>query len=159
MLQDLIRIKPQSQRNYHTRWYELATPVRNPKAKARHYFQWALIHHARKKPAEAYKYYERAIVHHRHPLYLRQMALLHHEMGYFRDALRYMRTAFNLEEAALRRKQKEIQERKARRDTRTLEGSVSYTANLTGHINVLYIQDHTSASGRDSLRVDAKAKE
>lgn len=159
MLQDLIRIKPQSQRNYHTRWFELATPVHSPKAKARHYFQWALIHHARKKPAEAYKYYEKAIIHHRHPLYLRQMALLHHEMGYFRDALKYMRTAFNLEEAALRRKQQEIQEQKTHADTRTLEGSVIYTANHTGHINGLYIQDHTSAPERKSLRVDARAKE
>ena len=159
MLQDLIRIKPQTQSNYHTQWYEVATPVRNPKAKAKHYFQWAVIHHARKKPAEAYKNYEKAIIHHRHPLYLRQMALLHHEMGYFREALKYMRTAFDLEEASMRRKQRQIRQQKAQAETSTLEGAVAYDTDYSGLMDGLYIQDHTAASQIKSLDLVGTSKE
>jgi len=139
MLQDLIRIKPQTQRTYHAKWYELATPVRHPRAKAHHYFQWALIHHAKNNPAEAYKYYERAIMHHKHPLYLRQMALLHHEMGYFRDALKYMRTAFDLEQEAFRKKQQTT--------TSTRNVSMVYSSDDT-YIPGIYAQDQTVAASK-----------
>jgi len=159
MLQDLIRIKPQAQSNYHTQWYEMATPVQNPKAKAQHYFQWALIHHARKKPAEAYKYYEKAIIHHRNPLYIKQMALLHHEMGYFSDALKYLRTAFDLEQAALKKKQKQMKEQKKQAVTSTLGGSMAYTEDDTWDINRFYRQDHTFASEEDALSAEGKSKE
>jgi tetratricopeptide (TPR) repeat protein len=111
MLQDLIKIKPQSQKTYHSEWYEFATPVSHPKTKARQYFQWALIFHAREKPAEAYKYYEKAIIHHKRPLYLRQMALLHHEMGYFKDAIAYMRSALDIERAEYMTRQRQAAER------------------------------------------------
>lgn len=144
MLQDLIRIRPQSQKNYHAQWFELATVVSNPKAKAQHYFQWALIHHARKKPAEAYKYYERAIQHHRHPLYIRQMALLHHEMGFFRDALKYLRTAFELEHAALQKKQQELEQYKKQAVSITWNGSADYCTSITQFAAALFIQNTTS---------------
>ena len=143
MLQDLIRIKPQSQRNYHTQWFELATVVCNPKAKAQHYFQWALIHHARKKPAEAYKYYEKAIQHHRHPLYLRQMALLHHEMGYYRDAVKYMRTASELEHAALQKKQQEWEQQKTQAVSMTWKGSPAFFTSNT-QTATIYTQNTSS---------------
>src|SRR6056297_2250043 len=144
MIEDPVIIRPESkQRNYYTDKFEFATPVSNPKEKARHFFEWGIIFHARGKPAEAYKYYEKAIIHHRLPLYLRQMALLHHEMGYFREALKYMRTAFDLEEANLRKKHRQIQQQKAQAKTSTLEGAVTYDSDHSGLMNGLYIQDHT----------------
>ena len=106
MLEDIVQIRPQSRKSYYTGDLEFATPVANPKGKARHFFQWGLIYHAKGKPAEAYKYYEKAIIHHKRPLYLKQMGILHHEMGYFKDALKYLRTAHNIE--------KEIEVKKAR---------------------------------------------
>jgi tetratricopeptide (TPR) repeat protein len=119
MLQDLIKINPQSRRNYHTGRFELATPVVKPKEKAKYYFQWALMFHARNKPAEAYKYYEKAILHNKNPLYLKQMAILHHEMGYLRDALKYIRTALDIEkkEQIARKEEKQKQIRKAQNST------------------------------------------
>lgn len=154
MLQDLIQIQPQAQSNYHTRWFEWATPVRNPRAKARHYFQWALIHHARKKPAEAYKYYEKAIIHHRHPLYLRQMALLHHEMGYFRDALKYMRIAFEVEQADYRKKQAEEEKRKKDANNATGTDSFHYITDSTMAMNKYRVQNF-SYSGKSNCLIKA----
>ena len=114
MLQDLIKIKPETKRNYHTGKYEFATPVIKPHEKAKYYFQWGLIFHAKRKPAEAYKYYERAIFHHKKPIYLKQMAILHHEMGYLREALKYIRIAVNVEKQEQNRqerKKKMLQEK------------------------------------------------
>ncbi|GEM_PF-1578083 len=127
MLQDIIRIKPQSQTNYQPEWYEFATPVVQPRSKAQHYFKWALIFHARRQAAEAYKYYEKAIIHHKKPLYLRQMALLHHEMGYLRDAMKYMRTALDLEKREYQKKQNKAQKQR--------EHSISVTYGLEFHNN------------------------
>ncbi len=114
MLQDLIKIKPQTKRNYYTDKYEFATPVRKPREKAKYYFQWAMIFHAKRKPAEAYKYYEKAIFHHKKPVYLKQMAILHHEMGYLKEALNYIRVAVDIEKQEQRekeRREKALQEK------------------------------------------------
>ena len=114
MLQDLIKIKPQTKRNYYTGKYEFATPVKKPREKAKYYFQWAMIFHAKRKPAEAYKYYEKAIFHHKKPVYLKQMAILHHEMGYLKEALDYIRIAVDIEkqnQRAKERRAKALQEK------------------------------------------------
>jgi len=97
MLQDLIKIKPQTKRNYYTGKYEFATAVPKPIERARYFFRWGMIFHAQRKPAQAYKYYEKAIFHNKKPLYLKQMAILHHEMNYPKEALEYMRVALDIE--------------------------------------------------------------
>ena len=141
MLQDLIKIQPQAQKNYHPARYEFATPVKNPQAIAWQYFQWALISHARKKPAEAYKYYEKAIMHHKRPVYLRQMALLHHEMGYFREALDYLRLALDLEKREYL--EKITQQQQLRRDRVDYSGDlpVHYTRSDSHHADFRYSQN------------------
>lgn len=101
MIEDIVQIRPETRKNYHTEKLEFATPVTSPKQKAQHFFQWGMIHHAKGKPAEAYKYYEKAINHHKNPLYIKQMGLLHHEMGYFKDALKYLRLALAIEKQIL----------------------------------------------------------
>lgn len=106
MLQDLIKIKPETKRNYYTGKYEFATPVQKPKERSKYYFQWGLIFHAKRKPAEAYKYYEKAISHHKLPIYLKQMAILHHEMGFLREALQYIRIAVDIEKQEQKEKEK-----------------------------------------------------
>jgi tetratricopeptide (TPR) repeat protein len=108
MLQDLIKIKPQSKKNYYTSRYEFATAVKKPREKAKYYFQWAMIFHAKRKPAEAYKYYEKAILHHKRPVYLKQMAILHHEMGYLKEALAYIRIAVDIEKQEQRAKERRV---------------------------------------------------
>jgi tetratricopeptide (TPR) repeat protein len=137
MLQDIIKIAPQNKKNYHPGRYELATPVVQPRAKAWHFFQWAMIFHARKKPAEAYKYYEKALIHHKRPLYLRQMAVLHHEMGYFRDASQYLQTALEIERTEYLRRQQEAEEQKRRATTHTgyphFSGKPVYSHSLSNH--------------------------
>ena len=148
MLQDLIRIKPQSRKNYYPARYEFATPVTNPRNKAWHFFQWALIFHARKKPAEAYKYYEKAIQHHKRPVYLRQMALLHHEMGYLRDALLYMRSALDIEKSEYLKKLR--QEKQQREHARSYSAPCffSYTETPSRPISAGFTTDHSVAFGR-----------
>ncbi|MGM0532543.1 MAG: hypothetical protein ACQER7_14445 [Bacteroidota bacterium] len=108
MLQDLIKIKPETKSNYYTSKFEFAIPVKKPREKAKYYFQWGMIFHAKRKPAEAYKYYEKAIFHHKKPVYLKQMAILHHEMGYLKDALNYIRIAVDIE----KQEQKENEKRR-----------------------------------------------
>ncbi|MFO8235157.1 MAG: tetratricopeptide repeat protein [Bacteroidales bacterium] len=108
MIQDIIKIRPETKQNYYTGKTEFATPVVKPKEKAKYYFNWGLVFHARGKPAEAYKYYEKAITFNALPLYIKQMGILHHEMGYFNDAFRYLRKAFAIEkELTLRNKEEE----------------------------------------------------
>lgn len=97
MIQDIIKIRPQTQKNYYTGKMECATPVVKPIEKAKHYFRWGIVFHARGKAAEAYKYYEKAIIYDASPLYIKQMGILHHEMGYFDDAIKYLRRAFEIE--------------------------------------------------------------
>jgi tetratricopeptide (TPR) repeat protein len=106
MLQDLIKIKPETKSNYYTSKFEFAIPVKKPKEKAKYYFQWGMIFHAKRKPAEAYKYYEKAIFHHKKPVYLKQMAILHHEMGYLKEALDYIRIAVDIEKQEQREKER-----------------------------------------------------
>jgi len=108
MLEDIIKISPQTNRNYYTSIFEFAVPVKHPKEKAAQYFKWGLVFHAKGKPAEAYKWYEKAIFLHKNPFYLKQMGILHHEMGYMKDALNYIRTAVNIE--------KEIQQKEAAKE-------------------------------------------
>ena len=149
MLQDILKITPQTQQNYYPNRYEFATPVVHPRAKAWHFFQWALIFHARKKPAEAYKYYEKALTHHKRPLYLRQMALLHHEMGYFRDATQYLRTALDIEKTAYRKRQQEADEKKRRATTTTGWPRFSNRPEYTRSIHFHYHPDQSM----DNLQV------
>jgi len=139
MIEDPVIIRPESkQRNYYTDKFEFATPVSNPKEKARHFFEWGIIFHARGKPAEAYKYYEKAIIHHRFPLYLKQMGILHHEMGYYRDALRYLRSALDIEKEI--KKEKELEE--ARQKQEATDYSVffhsEFFADSTNNISYSY---------------------
>ncbi|MFP4047543.1 MAG: hypothetical protein ACLFPH_09805 [Bacteroidales bacterium] len=110
MIQDIIKIRPQTQQNYYTGDMECATPVIKPKEKAKHYFRWGLVFHARGKAAEAYKYYEKAIIYHASPLYIKQMGILHHEMGYFDDAIKYLRSAFDIERTLNHNKKSQHQE-------------------------------------------------
>ncbi|MFP4621638.1 MAG: hypothetical protein ACLFM7_10020 [Bacteroidales bacterium] len=132
MLQDLIKIKPETKRNYYTGKYEFATPVKKPHEKAKYYFQWGLIFHAQKKPAEAYKYYEKALFHHRRPVYLKQMAILHHEMGYLREALKYIRIAVDIEKQEQKEKEKRIRKLQEKNFTGVLpfryKSSYSYSS-------------------------------
>jgi len=141
MLQDLIKIKPETKRNYYTGKYEFATPVKKPRERARYYFQWGLIFHAKRKPAEAYKYYEKAIFHHKKPVYLKQMAILHHEMGYLREALDYIRIALDIE--------KQEQNKKERR--RSMLQEKDFSAVLPFRYNTNY--------SHSSLSLAAKAKD
>ena len=117
MLEDIVKIKPQTKKTYHAGSLEFATPVENPKEKARYYFQWGILFHARGKPAEAYKYYEKAIFYHKYPDYLKQMGLLHHEMGYLKDALKYFRVALDIEKTQMIRKAREKAKREENRQT------------------------------------------
>ena len=97
MLEDIIKIQPQTEKNYYADSLEFAVPVKNPKEKAAHYFKWGLVSHAKGKPAEAYKWYEQALFLDKKPLYLKQMGILHHEMGYLKDAFKYIRIAVKIE--------------------------------------------------------------
>ena len=97
MLEDIVKIQPQTDRNYYADTFEFAIPIKHPKEKAAQYFKWGLIFHAKGKPAEAYKWYEKALFLHKNPFYLKQMGILHHEMGYLKDALNYIRTAIEIE--------------------------------------------------------------
>ncbi|HKL38218.1 MAG TPA: tetratricopeptide repeat protein [Bacteroidales bacterium] len=143
MLQDIIKISPRIQKNYYAGRYEFATPVVHPRAKAWHFFQWALIFHARKKPAEAYKYYEKALIHHKRPLYLRQMALLHHEMGYFRDATSYLRSALEIEKKEYRKRKQEAEEKERQATTTTGSPRQSKKPVYTRSLHFHYHQDHS----------------
>lgn len=147
MLQDIIKIAPQSKKNYYPGRYEFATPVVHPQTKAWHFFQWALIFHARKKPAEAYKYYEKALIHHKRPLYLRQMALLHHEMGYFRDASQYLHTALEIEKTEYLRRQQEADEKKRRAITHTGYPRFSVQPGYSHSLHTHYQQDQSMDTG------------
>lgn len=117
MLEDIVKIKPQTRKTYHAGSLEFATPVENPKEKARYYYQWGILFHARNKPAEAYKYYEKAIVYHKHPDYLKQMGLLHHEMGYLKDALKYFRVALGIEKAQMIQEAQKMAKQEAASET------------------------------------------
>jgi len=97
MLEDIVKIQPQTDRNYYADTFEFAVPIKHPKEKAAQYFKWGLVFHAKGKPAEAYKWYEKALFLHKNPFYLKQMGILHHEMGYLKDALYYIRTAVDIE--------------------------------------------------------------
>jgi tetratricopeptide (TPR) repeat protein len=97
MLEDIVKIQPQTDRNYYADSFEFAVPIKHPKEKAAQYFKWGLVFHAKGKPAEAYKWYEKALFLHKNPFYLKQMGILHHEMGYLKDALFYIRTAVDIE--------------------------------------------------------------
>jgi tetratricopeptide (TPR) repeat protein len=97
MLEDIVKIQPQTDRNYYADSFEFAIPIKHPKEKAAQYFKWGLVFHAKGKPAEAYKWYEKALFLHKNPFYLKQMGILHHEMGYLKDALNYIRTAIEIE--------------------------------------------------------------
>jgi tetratricopeptide (TPR) repeat protein len=131
MIEDIITIRPQTRKNYYTSKLEFATPVVKPKEKAHHYFQWGLIWHGKGKPAEAYKYYEKAIIFHKNPLYLKQMGILHHEMGYFKDALKYLQSAFELEQEIQMQEEQEIIHKQQERQTKTAELAYTYTTSST----------------------------
>jgi tetratricopeptide (TPR) repeat protein len=118
MIEDIVTIRPETKRNYYTEKLEFAFPVKKPREKAKYFFQWGLIYHAKGKPAEAYKYYEKALVYHKFPLYLKQMGILHHEMGYFKDALKYLRAAHKIEQDIQEEKQRKILQHK--KETHTL---------------------------------------
>ncbi len=132
MIEDIVTISPETKRNYYTEKFEFAYPVRKPREKAKYFFQWGLIYHAKGKPAEAYKYYEKAIIYHRFPLYLKQMGVLHHEMGYFKDALKYLRAAHQIEQEL-----HQMQQKKAilhSKDSHTLlKQNIQYNESATGY--------------------------
>jgi len=123
MLEDIIKIQPQTSQNYYTDSLEFAIPVKKPKEKASHYFKWGLVFHAKGKPAEAYKWYEQAIFLHKSPFYLKQMGILHHEMGYLKDAFKYIRIAVEIE--------KEIQQEKEAEEKRENENAEMYLTDIT----------------------------
>lgn len=123
MLEDIIKIQPQTDKNYYAGSLEFAVPVKNPKEKAAHYFKWGLVFHAKGKPAEAYKWYEQALFLDKKPLYLKQMGILHHEMGYLKDAFKYIRTAVEIE--------KDIQKEKVAEAARKNEDPGMYQTDVT----------------------------
>jgi hypothetical protein len=80
------------------------------------------------------------------------MALLHHEMGYFRDALKYMRRAFEVEHADYRKKQAEEEKRKKDATNATGTDSLDYVTDSTMTGNKYQVQNF-SFSEKSSCRI------
>ena len=145
MIEDPIKIRPESrQKNYYVDKFEFATPVTHPKEKARKFFEWGLVYHARGKPAEAYKNYEKALIHHRLPLYLKQMGILHHEMGYYRDALKYLRSAVNIEKEMYIQKEKEESQRQEESVDYSAQTQIAFSEDSSNRIIYRYSADSTT---------------
>ena len=138
MLEDIIQIQPRKDRNYYAGTLEFAVPVKHPKEKAHHFFRWGILCHARGKPAEAYKWYEKALILDRNPYYLKQMGILHHEMGYLKDALKYIRTAVDMERKA--------HEERARQKAQSAEYATHVASTNNGQENIGLVYHYAASS-------------